>query len=170
MACGDLPPIPEIKIPDEPKLGLPSGSIPSISPFVSFPTIPMYPGFHLNAFDITVLLWMLFRGGGNLDNYNSKTEAQKATMIAEITSATSAALDFDDPKYPDVPEIPQIIIKAPAAWVKANATQDILLDMVKRRYDGCSVPLLELTFGYCDDELLKDCKNYKPTRRKLRRI
>ena len=175
MACGDLPPIPEIKKPDEPKVGIPSGSIPSISPFVSFPTVPMFPGFHLNAFDIMIILWIILgmipnSGVAAQPAFNVMSEATKTSAVQGILDRTSASLDFDDPKYPDVPEIPQIIIKAPAAWVKANVTQDILFNMLKRRYDDVGCPLLELTFGYCDAELLKDFKNYKFTGRKLRRI
>tara|TARA_R110001606_G_scaffold16031_2_gene64956 strand:- start:4089 stop:4595 length:507 start_codon:yes stop_codon:yes gene_type:complete len=168
MACGDLPDIdlPKIEKPTVPKV--PGVSIPEY-PVDLFPLVPLVPNFHLNIFDITILLYMLFNGLP-LSSYNTYNAFARDQILDLMANPTSASPDFPDPLYANV-ALTKIEISSNAAFVKgANVTQDNIFDMLNRNYDEVGCELLEIMFGYCDTELQVAFNNYKHDSRKLQRV
>lgn len=170
MSCGDLPPIPEIEVPEVPNV-----NAPQVSNFglPSWPTIPLYPNFHLNVFDIMILLWILFNSG-SLGDFNGMSDQDKQDAINDILNNTSGADNFDAPRYSDFKEIPTIHIKSLVPFIK-GPNYDNIYDSIYRNYgNDPSDGVFEMIFNTNDPDVLSNLKeefdNYNYSGLKLTRV
>jgi len=166
MACGDLPPIPDIEIPEVPSIGVPEVPV-FFNPPPSFGLPSLLVNFHPNLFDILILLWLIWQG---LPFGTNPTPSQKNDALKDLFDWTQANETNSSPIDGYVVDAPSNFeVYSLVPFVKA-IDLDATFNMIRRRYDNPNDSVFELIFGYVNDDLRNQYKNYKFDNRTMTRV